>query len=336
MAFQMPYGGRGGADSGREPPLEILLQQAEDEEADGMHATGFVMWPSAVMLSRWLARNPSIVLGGRGGGAAEASAAAEGDILELGAGCGLVGLTAAALLRRDRLRREDDEEADQEEDEDEDGGDVEGGKVIFTDYNPAVLENLERNLRLNRLDGGRSSVVGLDFFDQSPAADGTGGSDADAPPGAAARPGWIGMDGTRRRPVRLVLAAEILCYSNDAALVAGTLEGALCEGGRAILLGPDSTHRFGVEEFPEACRNLGLTVRITDRIKVGDDPLAALVAGDGDGDVDADVDAPPAVDRPAVGRDETLMRELEESGYSRSHVAYDFTMFTVDKPISAG
>ena len=142
------------------------------------------------------------------------------------------------------------------------------------------------------------------------------------------------MDGTRRRPVRLVLAAEILCYSNDAALVAGTLEGALCEGGRAILLGPDSTHRFGVEEFPEACRNLGLTVRITDRIKVGDDPLAALVAGDGD--VDADVDAPPAVDRPAVGRDETLMRELEESGYSRSHVAYDFTMFTVDKPISAG
>ena len=88
-----------------------------------MHATGFVMWPSAVMLSRWLARNPSIVLGGRGGGAAEASAAAEGDILELGAGCGLVGLTAAALLRRDRLRRENDEEADQEEDED--GGDVE-------------------------------------------------------------------------------------------------------------------------------------------------------------------------------------------------------------------
>ena len=327
MAFQMPYDGRGGADSGREPPLEILLQQAEDEEADGMHATGFVMWPSAVMLSRWLARNPSIVLGGRGGGAAEASAAAEGDILELGAGCGLVGLTAAALLRRDRLRREDDEETDQEEDEDEDGGDVEGGKVIFTDYNPAVLENLERNLRLNRLDGGRSSVVGLDFFDQSSPADGTGSI-------GSARPGWIGMDGTRRRPVRLVLAAEILCYSNDAALVAGTLEGALCEGGRAILLGPDSTHRFGVEEFPEACRNLGLTVRITDRIKVGDDPLAALVAGDGD--VDADADAPPAVDRPAVGRDETLMRELEESGYSRSHVAYDFTMFTVDKPISAG
>ena len=327
MAFQMPYGGRGGADSGREPPLEILLQQAEDEEADGMHATGFVMWPSAVMLSRWLARNPSIVLGGRGGGAAEASAAAEGDILELGAGCGLVGLTAAALLRRDRLRREDDEETDQEEDEDEDDGDVEGGKVIFTDYNPAVLENLERNLRLNRLDGGRSSVVGLDFFDQSSPADGTGSI-------GSARPGWIGMDGTRRRPVRLVLAAEILCYSNDAALVAGTLEGALCEGGRAILLGPDSTHRFGVEEFPEACRNLGLTVRITDRIKVGDDPLAALVAGDGD--VDADADAPPAVDRPAVGRDETLMRELEESGYSRSHVAYDFTMFTVDKPISAG
>ena len=65
MAFQMPCGGRGGADCGREPPLEILLQQAEDEEADGMHATGFVMWPSAVMLSRWLARNPSIVLGGR-------------------------------------------------------------------------------------------------------------------------------------------------------------------------------------------------------------------------------------------------------------------------------
>jgi hypothetical protein len=57
------------------------------ETSDIMHDTGLVMWPSSVMLARYLTQHPSIVRD------------CSGDILELGAGCGLVGLTAARLLQ---------------------------------------------------------------------------------------------------------------------------------------------------------------------------------------------------------------------------------------------
>eukprot|EP00984_Skeletonema_dohrnii_P022790 scaffold11906_cov72-Skeletonema_dohrnii-CCMP3373.AAC.1 len=66
--------------------------------------------------------------------------------MELGAGCGLVGLTAATLLQNHT---------------DEDNDD----KVIFTDYNPVVLENLQKNIDLNDFDVDHK-VLGLDWFDQ--------------------------------------------------------------------------------------------------------------------------------------------------------------------------
>jgi len=103
-------------------PVKIYLNQAANADEDqGLSETntGFVMWPSAVLLAHHLSKNPSLVLGEVG--------SPDGDVMELGAGCGLVGLTAAILLQH----ADDDD------------------KVIFTDYNPVVLENLQKNIDLN-------------------------------------------------------------------------------------------------------------------------------------------------------------------------------------------
>ena len=69
------------------------------------------------------------------------------------------------------------------------------------------------------------------------------------------------MNGQRHPPVPLILGADILAYSNDAELVAATLQSALApNGGKAYIVSPDETRRFGVTDFPQACSDLGLQV----------------------------------------------------------------------------
>ena len=177
-----------------------------------------------------------------------------GDILELGAGCGLVGMVAARLLKNGST-----------------------SNVLLTDYNATARTNLERNVAANSLAHG-CRVLGLDFFDQT--GDGS----------------WMDMDGQSHPQVGLILAADILCYSNDATLVASTLQAALWPGGQALVVGPSPNRRFGVANFEDACLELGLKVKMTNILATDDDELVA-----------------------------------QTNDYNQAY-AYDFVLFVVDKP----
>ena len=229
--------------------LSIMVHQVTSEVETDTHDVGNVMWPSSVMLARHITEHPSIVLDNKD------------SCLELGAGCGLVGLTAALLLKQERKNSVDESKTDDDDDDDDDDEekvtDIDNvdNDVIFTDYLPQVLENIQRNLDLNDID--RCSVSGLDFFDQG------GNDDSDYP---ASQPNWIDMEGAKRKQVGLVLAADVLCYSNDATNVANTINCALVEGGRAIVMSAANGRRFGVEEFPDAVRGAGLELEITNYV----------------------------------------------------------------------
>ena len=91
-----------------------------------------VMWPSAVVLSRWLMSHPATILGKR--------------VIELGAGCGLTGLVAAKM-------QSTSSHPDRQ-------------TVLLTDFNPIVVDNLRRNAALNDL-AEHCSAVELDFYQQT-------------------------------------------------------------------------------------------------------------------------------------------------------------------------
>jgi len=248
-----------------------------------------VMWPSAVLLAHHLCKNPSLVLGDDG--------TPDGDVMELGAGCGLVGLTAATLLQN-AIDDNDD-------------------KVIFTDYNPAVLENLQKNIDLNDFDAGHK-VLGLDWFDQEEHQEqqqkqqqSDDGSDTSGEDNANT---WVDVEGKEHAQVRLILGSDLLVCTNDADLVASTIDGALIDGGKAFILGADQYTRFGVQNFPDACRSLGLNVTVVEDL-LGSDFAAEGVDG--------------------AMQHQQLMDELELGGYNQraSTMAHGFTFFTVTKPI---
>ena len=274
-------------------PHKILLNQAlnpDEDQGQSETNTGFVMWPSAVMLSHHISKNPSIVLGDE--------TSPDGDVMELGAGCGLVGLTAATLLQQH--------------------SDVSEDKVIFTDYNPVVLENLQKNIELNDFDVDHQ-VLGLDWFDQEVHQEqqqqqsDDDGSDTTGDETTTST--WIDVEGNEHAQVRLILGADLLVCTNDADLVASTIDIALVDGGKAFILGADQYTRFGVQNFPDACRQLGLQVIVQEDILESN-----FAAEEVDGEMQHD----------------QLMEELELGGYNQraSTMAHDFTFFEITKPIA--
>jgi predicted nicotinamide N-methyase len=174
------------------------------------------MWPSAAALSQWISSNSTII---------EKS----NHILELGAGCGLVGIVAACIRKSNRHKRTDPD------------------VVTLTDFNPLVLRNLERNVALNGV-SEHCRVVGLDFNDQSQVSQ---------------LSGWTDMNGNIHQPVDLILAADIICQSEDAYGAALLIRNALRPEGRAVVVCADSTARFGVDHFLPACQKVGLQVDTT-------------------------------------------------------------------------
>lgn len=280
--------------------LSLKLNQSkskDNNQGSNETNTGFVMWPSAVMLSHHLTQNPDIVLGNSGADANGSEL--DGNVMELGSGCGLAGLTAATLL--------------------ENSGSPD--KVIFTDYNPSVLENLKKNVKLNEFEV-EHKVLGLDWFDQQQqvAEDqikDNDEQDEDTATSATAKDSdensntWVDINGIHHDQARLIIGSDLIVCSNDAELVAATLDSALLEGGEAIIIGPDSSTRFGVKDFPNECRLLGLDVEVNENVWQS---TADHVDGD----------------------EEQLKTELELGGYDqRSACAgHDFTMFTIHKPIS--
>ena len=274
--------------------LEIMIHQVTSEEETETHDTGYVMWPSSVILARWITEHPSLILDHVGDD--------NGDVLELGAGCGLVGLTAAALLQqRNEKHRIKCEESKEEVIHDS----YNNASVIFTDYLPAVLENIERNICLNDFNKNCSTkVAGLDFFDQ-PGNDDSEYDDS--------QPNWIDMTGAKQSQVSLVLAADVLAYSNDAQNVANTIHAALVEGGKAIVVSADENKRYGVAEFPEACRNAGLEI--------------TLVRGNCSNNVgDSGED---------INIEELFVRHNLEQTIGYHQEGYNFIIFTIEKPLTS-
>jgi len=249
------------------------------------------------MLSHHISKNPSIVLGDDN--------SPDGDVMELGAGCGLVGLTAATLLQNHT---------------DEDNDD----KVIFTDYNPVVLENLQKNIDLNDFDVDHK-VLGLDWFDQEEhqeqqqqqSDDGSDTTGEETTTNTTTTTTtWVDVEGNEHAQVRLILGADLIVCTNDADLVASTIDSALIDGGKAFILGADQYTRFGVQNFPDACRQLGLKVVVHEDLLETNFAIAEEV----DGEV----------------QQEQLMEELELGGYNQraATMAHDFTFFHITKPIA--
>jgi len=199
----------------------VLINQVSGRQS-AQEDVGFVMWPSAVVLSKWLISNPQLIHNKR--------------VLELGAGCGLVGLVAAGIAseqKREAIVVENTQIL---------------CPVVITDFNPKVLENLEQNICLNDLSQD-AHVAKLDFYTQ----------DGDNYCG-----GWIDGSGAQHAPVDVLLAADVICKPEDATAVANTIYDALKPGGMAILVSADSKHRFGVDRFESECARLCMSVTLTD------------------------------------------------------------------------
>ena len=167
------------------------------------------MWPSAVILSRWLLANATVL--------SKAS-----SVLEIGAGCGLVGLLAARMVQKQQST---------------------STRVLLSDFNQVVLENLQRNILLNEVDSV-CQTVGLDFYQQS----------------GTSHHGWKSIDGQRHAPVDIILAADMICQPADAVCAANTIHDALVSNGKAFVVCADAAHRFGVDHFAKECQRVGLRI----------------------------------------------------------------------------
>mmetsp|Transcript_5410 Transcript_5410/g.7819 ORF Transcript_5410/g.7819 Transcript_5410/m.7819 type:complete len:453 (+) Transcript_5410:25-1383(+) len=108
-----------------EKEVTVLIQQVTLRQG-AQEDVGFVLWPSSVVLARWILYNPDLIQ--------------DKSILELGAGCGLVGLLAAKIQKR--------------------------GSITLSDFNPIIIKNLKRNIELNSCVGNVTAQM-LDFYQQS-------------------------------------------------------------------------------------------------------------------------------------------------------------------------
>ena len=210
----------------------ILIHQVTARRQGAQEDVGFVMWPSAVALASWVATNPSKVLGKK--------------CLEIGAGCGLTGLATASIFAAAKERNE-------------------ASQIILTDFNDTVLQNADRNIRLNDL-GGCASTSKLDFYVQT---------------GTRVDGGWIDGVGNDQEPVDVVLAADVICKPEDAVAAANTIYDALCPGGQAYVISADAQHRFGVDRFRDECLRVGLAVETSNVSEMYDGALISSSQGEG-------------------------------------------------------
>jgi len=190
--------------------VSILINQVTIRQS-AQKDVGFVMWPSAIVLSCWLLSHPEEVH--------------EKRVLELGAGCGLVGLVAAKLQS---MRLGCSPSSSQMA--------TSPSTVLLTDFNEVVVDNLVGNLKLNDLHG-IAKACKFDFY---------GGDSAQCGVGSTC--------GKVNGPFDVILASDVICQPEDAFALAGSIASSLRVGGTAIVVCADSKHRFGVEKFEEACR----------------------------------------------------------------------------------
>jgi predicted nicotinamide N-methyase len=195
-----------------------------------------VAWPSAVALAHWVVSNPAFV-------------AQSAQVLEIGAGCGLVSIVAALIRKRHAAH------------EVSAGLHHQSAAVTVTDFNPVVLRNLESNVALNDV-CEHCQVMGLDFNQQTLL-------------GSAS--GWVDTESQLHPPVDLILAADIICQPEDAYGVALLIRQSLRSGGQAVVVCADSGARFGVDHFAPACQKQGLRVSVTANEDLWSEQLAKNV-----------------------------------------------------------
>ncbi|CAM9875264.1 unnamed protein product, partial [Ectocarpus sp. 6 AP-2014] len=136
-----------GGDGERISVLVRPVKQRQHSQFD----VGFVMWPAAIILSRLLCQNPSLVRGRR--------------VLEIGAGLGLAGLVAARIQQAPSSASN----ASLEGLPCSSGGTVVGSRsdvaatasVTLSDFNPLVLRALEANVALNSPHSGIAADGGV-------------------------------------------------------------------------------------------------------------------------------------------------------------------------------
>ena len=193
----------------------VLIHQVTKRQT-AQADVGYLMWPSAFVLARWLLTKFHVLKGKK--------------ILEIGAGCGLVGIVASVLVKEDRIP----------------------DQVIITDVNNTVLDNIARNINLNDV-GSCASSAKLDFYQQV---------------GKKHSGSWLSGEFNNdcardRQPVDVILAADIICQPEDAVASAKTIYDALTPGGKAYVICANEKHRFGVGKFAGECELLNLSVTPT-------------------------------------------------------------------------
>ena len=212
---------------------------------------GYVMWPSAIVLSRWLISNPHIIW----------EEGRSKSVLELGAGCGLVGCSAALLISQMNSEHQKEEQQNDRVDE---------KAVIITDVNDLVIENIVQNINLNDV-SSIASVAKLDFYNQT-GDNHTGKWIAGEICNSSTIITCTDREG-EREPVDVILAADIICQPSDAVYSSKTIYDALKPGGVAYVVCANAEHRFGVDIFASECEKRDLAVISRDVTEMYDGEL---------------------------------------------------------------
>jgi len=224
---------------------ESLMVQQVTERQSAQEDVGFVMWPSAVVLSSWLLDHPSLLDGK--------------SILEIGSGCGLTGLVAARMAKAHTDKNNNAESH---------------SNVILSDFNHKVLTNIQQNLELNGLQDV-AKALHLDFYlqDGTNTEGGWKGVDYDSSNNYRNQ----GIETCSEQPaVDLILAADTICKPSDSIAVSNTIHDALVPGGEAIVVSANAKHRFGIDIFEKECARNGLQVLMTNVADMCDGKLLPM------------------------------------------------------------
>ena len=243
-------------------PLSLHLRHARENLGGAKKSIPNIAWHSGVALARWLARNEKVVIGA--------------DVVEIGAGLGAPGLTAAAfgasavvLTDRDgaavrNLRYNagrgcappGSAAASGPGEADDDANDARTASSTYRAYRPSSTKTdafaREEMKKRRRRIAERCVAAALDWNDEQPlpmalrlAKDGV---DGDANDGGFSSP-------SSSRLFRLVLGADVVHERGMGDGVVRCLEELLCpERGVAVLCNPAPAHRAGAAEFLETLR----------------------------------------------------------------------------------
>ncbi len=243
VASGCPFNSSRGSAERRPAPLRFAASSEASDAATlalrqvpkpvGVHYdVGFLLWPNAILLSRFLCSK----LGD--GADVRRTLLPNARVLELGAGIGMVGLALANCACVD------------------DAMSAAPAEVILTDFNPEVLQNLRYNISLNcpmrndaACDGRHAPIVRaakLDFTAATSAA--LPASDSAVLAAEQQGSGWRGENAVHEAAADVVVGADIIASAEDARSVVGVLQLTLAKPhGVAFLALPHSDSRYGVD-----------------------------------------------------------------------------------------